>query len=77
MTSGKQILDDLYQLMKTLPQNPIAKSDEVNTTIHIYAVKEEIKKATEEKYIQDCQEVLVELVRPRLREMNWRYIIEN
>lgn len=47
--------------METLPQNPVTKLDEVNTIIHIYAVREEIKKATDEKYKQDCQKALNEL----------------
>ena len=36
MTSSKQILDDIYQLKKSLPQNPIAKLDEVNTNMFVY-----------------------------------------
>lgn len=61
MTSSKQILDDLYQLKKSLPQNPIAKLDEVNTILLIFATKEEIAKTTDEKMKKDCQGLLAEL----------------
>lgn len=47
--------------MKTLPQNQVTKLNEVDTIIHIYSFKEEIKKATDEKYRQNCQEALKEL----------------
>lgn len=56
-----KILNDLYQLKKSMPQNPVTKLDEVNTIIHIYAIREEIQNTTDEKYKEDCQKALIEL----------------
>lgn len=56
-----KILDDLYKLKKSLPQNPVTKLIEVDTILHIYAVKEEIRNTTDEKYREECQKALTEL----------------
>lgn len=61
MTNSKHILDNLYELSKSFSQNPITKLDEVNTILHIYAVREEITKTTNEKYREDCRWLLNEL----------------
>ncbi len=70
MTDSKKILDNLYELSKSFPQkslesvaesNPITKLDEVNTILHIYVVREEIEKTTDEKYREDCRWLLQEL----------------
>ena len=71
MTDSKQILDNLYKLKKSLSQkslegvaesNPITKLDEVNTILHIYAVREEIEKTSDEKLKRDYQWLLNELM---------------
>lgn len=61
MTNSNQILNDLYKLKKSMPQNPVTKLDEVNTILHIYAVKEEIARSNDEQYREDCQKALIEL----------------
>lgn len=61
MTNSKQILEDLYLLKKSLPQNPVIKLDEVNTILHIYAFREEIAKSNDEQYKEDCRKALIEL----------------
>lgn len=61
MTDSKKVLDDLLYTIKSLPQNPVTKLDEVNTILHVYAVREEIKKTTDEKYLEDCRWLLNEL----------------
>lgn len=61
MSEANQILDDLYRLTKSLPQNPIAKLDEVNTVLHILATKKEIEEATDDKLRDDYQWLLNEL----------------
>jgi len=61
MTSSKEILDDLLDTIKSLPKNPMSELNEVNTILHIYAVREEITKTTDEKYLQDCRWLLNEL----------------
>lgn len=61
MTSSKEILDDLLDTIKSLPKNPMSELDEVNTILHIYAVREEIEKTTDNKYKKDCSRLLKEL----------------
>lgn len=61
MTSSKKILDDLLNAIKSIPKNPVTQLDEVNTILHIYAVKEEIAKSIDEKYKEDCTQLLKEL----------------
>lgn len=65
MASSKEILDNLYELLyelkKSIIPNSIIQLDEVNTILHIYAVREEIDKTTNEKYKQDCRGLLNEL----------------
>jgi len=50
---GKKILDNLYDTIKSIPQNPITQLDETNTILHIFAVKEETDKTTDEKLNKD------------------------
>ena len=41
---NKEVLDQLSETIKNIPQHPVTKLDEVNTILHIYAVREEIAK---------------------------------
>lgn len=61
MTSSKKILDDLLNTVKSFPKNPVTQLDEVNTILHIYAVKDEIAKSVDERYNEDCTQLLKEL----------------
>lgn len=61
MSEANKILDDLYQLKKSMPQNPMAKLDETNTVLHILATKKEIEEATDDKLKKDYQYLLNEL----------------
>lgn len=61
MTDSNQILNNLYELKDSMPQNPVTKLDEVNTILHIYAFKEEIRNTTDEKHKEECQKVIIEL----------------
>ena len=53
---SNQILNDLCQLMKTLPQNPVTKLNEIYTILLIFAIK-----TTDEKLKKDCQSLLSDL----------------
>jgi len=61
MSESKKILDNLDSTIKSISQNPITQLDEVNTILHIFAVKEEIAKTTDEKLKKDYQWLLNEL----------------
>lgn len=61
MSEAKQILNNLYQLKKSMPQNPVTKLDDVNTVLHILAVKKKIKEAADDKLKKDYQCLLDEL----------------
>ena len=61
MSEQNQILNNLFQLRKSLPQNPVAKLDETNTILYILATKKEIEKATDTKLKNDYLWLLNEL----------------
>ena len=71
MTSSKKMLDALFFTVKSLPQHPVTKlaerqatpvfGDEANTVLHILAVREEIERTRDDKYLEDCQVLLAEL----------------
>ena len=61
MAKSNKILDDLYKVIKSISGNPITKLDEVNTILHIYTIKREIKNIKDEKLLKDCHWLLSEL----------------
>lgn len=61
MAKSNIILDDLYKVIKSISGNPITKLDEVNTILHIYTIKREIKNIKDEKLLKDYHWLLSEL----------------
>lgn len=61
MAESKKILDNLYQIIKNIPQNPIAKLDEVDTILRIYTVKQKIENTNNEQLLKDYRWLFNEL----------------